>query len=268
MMPVYINAVGSFLPGEPVGNETIAEFLGPFDRKQTIIGHKALKQNGIQFRHYVIDRTGKPLFDNAGMAAHACRAALGRSEVDPGGIEYLSAAASQGDLMAPGFASMVHGDLDLPPIEVASFNSFCASGMMAIGAAHKSIASGSKRRALACASEFASRFLRHGYFAGSTPSIESEFLRWGLSDGAGALVLEDRPNAHGLSLRIKFVDLVSYAGQFEPCMYGGAVRNGDGRLGLPWSNYPTLHDAVGAGAFHLQQDFDLLENIIPVGLNR
>jgi len=264
----YITALGKFLPGEPVGNDSVEGYLGPLDARQRRIKNKALQQNGIATRHYALDRTGRPLHSNAGMAAAAARDALGRSELVLGELEMLAAASSQGDLLAPGFASQVQGELGLPQAEIASFLSFCASGMMAVKSAWSNILGGQRRNGLVCASEFASRFLRAGYLQGADTSTDSEFLRWMLSDGAGAMVLEDRPNRQGLSLRVEFVDLVSYAGRFETCMYGGALKNGGNRPGLPWSNYPSLQDAVADGAFHLRQDLKLLDNIVLLGVRR
>ena len=103
---------------------------------------------------------------------------------------------------------------------------------------------------------------------GADPSPDTEFLRWTLSDGAGAVVLEDQPNTHGQSIKVDFIDLISYADSFETCMYGGGSKGSGGAIAMPWSNYPTLKEAVHAGAFHLKQDFELLENITPLGLKR
>lgn len=272
MNDVYINAVGAYLPGEAVPNERMADYLGPLDDRQAMISRKALKQNGIQNRHYALDTDGKPTDSNAGMAAKATRAALDRSELSDGDVEMLAAGASAGDVIAPGFASMVHGATGLPAVEIASFNSFCAAGMMALKSVHDGIAGGQKTNGVACASEFASRFLRSGYLAGAETTTDTEFLRWMLSDGAGAVVMENRPNARGLSLKVEFVDLVSYADRMATCMYGGARKNGHdvpgSDVGLPWSNYPTLGDAIGHGALHLQQDLKLLEQIVPLGMAR
>jgi len=268
MSRVYINAVGRFLPGAPIGNDEVADYLGPLTRGQEKIRRIALRQNGIRRRHFALDRDGRALISNAGMAANACRAAIAASEIEPRQIGYLAAAASQGDLLAPGIASAVHGELALPPLEIASFNSFCASSMMALSAAHSAIAAGRHDAALVTGSEFASRFLRRGYLADAPVSTATEFLRWGLSDGAGAAVLERRPNERALSLEIEFIDFLSYADSLPTCMHGGARRRDDGTLGQPWSQYPTLIDAVRDGAFHLGQDFELLENITALGLNR
>lgn len=268
MQPVYINAVGSFLPGDPINNADAANFLGPLNNKQKRLQKSAFAMNGIQTRHYALNRDGTPRHTNAEMAAFAANDALERSELDRSDVELIATAASQGDLLAPGMGSMVHAELDIGSAEIASFNSFCASGMMALKSAISAIRSGEKRNAVVCASEFASRFLRAGYLDGSTPTPDTEFLRWTLSDGAGAVVLEDRPNTHGQSIRIDFVDLVSYANDYDTCMYGGGIKQSDGAMDTPWSNYPTLGEAVRQGAFHLRQDFQLLKNIVPVGLKR
>jgi len=265
---VYINGLGSHLPGPPVANDEIETFLGPFDDRERRIGRKALKQNGIRTRHYALDRTGKPLTTNAGMAARAAQAAVRASELSMGEIDYLAAAASQGDLLAPGFASMVHGALSMGPAEVASFSSFCASGMMALKAAHDGIRGGARKNALVCASEFASRFLRASYFDGTRPDTDAQFLRFMLSDGAGALVLEDRPNANRQSLRIEWIDLVSYADRLDVCMYAGMNKNGNAMAREPWSHYENPRAAFEAGAFHLRQDLKLLDHLIPLGLGR
>lgn len=268
MQPVYITAIGSFLPGDPIGNDEVAAFLGPLNAKQERLRLSALEANGIKTRHYAIDRNGEPQHTNAEMAALACRDALARSELAADDVEYIAAAASQGDLLAPGFASMVHAELGTKATEIASFTSFCASGMMALKSAISAIRSGEKKNTLVCASEFASRFLRAGYLEGATATPDTEFLRWTLSDGAGALLLENRPNAKGQSIRIDFVDLVSYADSYDTCMYAGGLKGADGEIERPWSNYSTLDAAVRDGAFHLRQDFRLLKNIVPVGLQR
>ena len=265
---IYINGVGAYLPGPCIDNEGMESYLGPLDARQRRIGKKALRQNGIRGRHYALAQDGTPRHTNAEMAAIAGRRAIAASELTADHVEYVAAAASQGDLMAPGFASMVHGELGIGPAEIASLSSFCASGMMAIKSAHDAIRAGGRRNAVVCASEFASRFLRAGYINGTPTPTDTEFLRWMLSDGAGAVVLEDRPNDQGLSLRIDWIDLVSYADRFDTCMYAGTDALADGVPRLPWSNHRSLHDAFDAGAFLLRQDLKLLDKLVPIGMSR
>src|SRR5262249_9060643 len=138
------------------------------------------------------------------------------------------------------------------------------------------IRSGEQRRAVACASELTSRFFRPGFFEvtrsfkerGRIP-FDAEFLRWMLSDGAGAAVLEGRPNERSLSLRVDWIDLVSYADRFDVCMYAGATKNREtGNLGCSWYDYSSVAEAAYDGSVLLKQDLGLLDNIVLLGVGR
>lgn len=266
--PVYLTGLGSYFPGPPVSNEAMAARLGISgdDRRARQVGRKALRQNGIRHRHYALDDEGRPNQTNAGMAAAAGRVALHRAGLAPADIDYLAAASSQGDRLAPGLGSDVHGELGGQGMDVASFTSFCASGMMALKSAAATLAAGYGKRALVCASEYGSRFLRAGCLRGAEPDLSTEFLRWMLSDGAGAAVLEGRPNPEGLSLRLDWIDMVSYADRMPACMTAGGSDTADGWR--PWSHFDSPAEAAAAGAFHLRQDLKLLDRVVPFGMAR
>jgi 3-oxoacyl-[acyl-carrier-protein] synthase-3 len=83
-----------------------------------------------------------------------------------------------------------------------------------------------------------------------------------LSDGAGAAILESRPNRQGLSLRVEWIDLRSYANRFETCIYAGTPSNRDTVM-KPWSYYKNPAAAAEDGAMLLKQDFDLLYQMFP-----
>ena len=75
----------------------------------------------------------------------------------------------------------------------------------------------------------------------SNPFIgfEKDFLRWMLSDGAGAALLQDKPNDNGLSLKIDWIESRSYANEYETCMYSAADKNEDGSV-KSWKEFePT-----------------------------
>jgi 3-oxoacyl-[acyl-carrier-protein] synthase-3 len=272
---VYITALGKFLPGPPVSNDEMEDYLGMISGKPSKLRARILKQNGILSRHYAIDREGRVNYWNCDLAARAALDAVSRSELTLADVELLAAATSQSDLLAPGFASLTHGRLQAPPCEIASLSGVCASGVMALKYAALGILSGGRRNALVCASEFASRFFRRELFEetrafkeeGRVP-FDAEFLRWMLSDGAGAATLESRPNARGLSLRIDWIDLVSYADRLDVCMYAGANKDGEGRLGPSWRDYPNFAAAAEDGVFLLKQDVRLLDNIVKLGVAR
>ena len=274
--PVFINAVGKFLPGEPITNDEVEEYIGLIGGEASRLKSRILKQNGIEKRHYAISREGKILYWNSTLAARSVTDAISHSEITLADVEYLAAATSQGDLLAPGFASMVQGELRLPPCEVATFHGVCASGIMALKSCYLGIRSGEHRRAVACASELTSRFFRPGFFEvtqsfkerGRIP-FDAEFLRWMLSDGAGAAVLEGHPNERSLSLRLDWIDLVSYADRFDVCMYAGATKNSEtGKVMRSWYDYSSVAEAASDGAVLLKQDLGLLDNIVLLGVGR
>ena len=137
------------------------------------------------------------------------------------------AATSQGDLLLPGFGSMVHGELKMPPCEIATLHGICASSVAAFLAyASLAIAAGEFNTAVCVASELpsrllkASRFQAQGFGDQKRIPFETEFLRWMLSDGAGAFLLTNTAPPDRVSLN-RNDRLKSYAGQYPPCMFVG-----------------------------------------------
>jgi 3-oxoacyl-[acyl-carrier-protein] synthase III len=125
MTDVFITAIGQFLPGPPVDNDSIEEFLGVINGRSSRVRRRVLRQNGIETRHYAIDRQQQTLFSNAEMAARAVRNAVERAGLGLNDIDFLAAATSQGDLPLPGFGSMVHGELKSDPCEIATLHGVC-----------------------------------------------------------------------------------------------------------------------------------------------
>ena len=94
-------------------------------------------------------------------------------------------------------------------------------------------------------------------------AFNREFLRFMLSDGAGAMLIEDRPRAEGPALRIDWLDMLSFANELDACMYTGAVKHPDGSLHGWRSEEGGPTEAVRKGYFNLAQDVNLLsENIV------
>jgi 3-oxoacyl-[acyl-carrier-protein] synthase-3 len=61
-------------------------------------------------------------------------------------------------------------------------------------------------------------------------AFEKDFLRWMLSDGAGAFLLEDKPLRQGISLAIDWIHILSQADSMQACMYAGAEKLDNGKL--------------------------------------
>lgn len=269
----YIISGGKFYPGEPVTNDQIESRLGQVGSSPSRLRERVLQQNRIQLRHYAIDEQQRTLWTNAQMAALAARDAVGRTSWSIEDIPLLVAATSQGDLPLPGFASMVHGELGMPPCEIATLHGICASSVAALRHATLAIEAEHVRAALCVASEFpsrllkASRFQAQGFGDAKRIPIETEFLRWMLSDGAGAFVLCDSPHPTDLSLEIESIVLKSYAGQYPPCMFVGSKSEVTADPSVGWLDHRSYEEASAAGAINLHQTVNLLEDVVRICVN-
>ncbi|MFF2483895.1 beta-ketoacyl-ACP synthase III [Paenibacillus sp. NPDC058071] len=275
MNPVYITSIGKFLPGDPVSNDEIEEFLGKVGGKGSKSMRRILEQNKIRYRHYAIDKNQSSLFSNAEMAHLAIRDALDKNKEELfDQIDFLAVGTTQGDLLVPGFASMVHAETGLPVMEIATHHGVCASGMQALKNAYLQIQSGEKRAAISCASEFPSRVFKHTRFEAQAKFMEhpipfdTDFLRFMLSDGAGATVLQPKPSSKGLSFKIEWIDNKSYANLYDVCMYAGINKEDSNGHLASWLDYSSIHEAADIGAVNLKQDIRLVNEMPKVGVKR
>lgn len=262
----FITGTGVFLPGAPVGNDQMEDHLGRIAGRDSLFGKKALRWNGVEGRHYAMAPDGGVSHSNAEMCALAVKAALEQAGLQPRDLGMLSAATTQGDLLAPGHAAQVHAELGGGPMEIASFQSVCGSSLMAAKAAWLSVRAGEHDRAAACAGEFSSRWFRPSFYEGTAlvdakgrVRAEADFLRFTLSDGAGAVVMEAKPRPG--ALKIEFIDIVSLADRYDPCMWAGATVDERADPLAFWGKVgpKAAHEA---GAIALLQDFELLKRVI------
>lgn len=264
---VYITGLGKFLPNDAVPNSDVQSIIGSISEGSNKLGRATLRRNGIKSRHYSYREDGSYSHSNAQMASLAVGAAAEAARRSTDDIDLLATSTTQGDYLVPGFASCVHAELGVSELEIASFQSVCAGSMMATKHAWMSVKTGSTSVAAACGSEFSSRWFRPGFYSpfydeDSRPDPELEFLRWTLSDGAGAIVMEPVKAPAGLSLRVDWFEQRSFAHRFPRCMYAGAVGNKEDN-GRPWSLYENPGTAYNAGAVALRQDFAVLYDMFP-----
>jgi len=280
MTDAYITGWGVFLPNAPVGNDDIERVLGAINGRPSPVKDLILERNGIKYRYYAIDpATGQQTHSNAQLTAEAIRAALRGANLPLEAIECLACGTSSPDQMIPNHACMVHGELGNPPCEVTATAGVCCSSMTAFKYGYMNVLAGLSRNAVIAGSELASAHLRAAHFQAEMEAkaraleadpylaFENEFLRWMLSDGAGAVVLANEPRQHGLSLRVDWVEIVSFANQLEPCMYWGAVKTEEGAFQTWAQQEDDPEQLMQQGYFNLSQDVRVLaENIIEVGL--
>ncbi len=280
-MNAYITDLAAFLPNAPVDNRSMENILGMIGGAPSRTRSIVLRKNRIRERYYAIDpATGRVTHTNAQLTAEAVRRLKPYAGFTPADIECLACGTSSPDQLLPGHGLMVHGELSSAPCEVVTTAGICLSGIGAVKYAAMNVALGLVRNAVATGSELASTYMRAGMFRNAQTESETalearpilafqaDFLRWMLSDGAGAAFLSGTPPAEKQALRIDWIDLLSYANELETCMYSGAVKNADGSL-TGWRSFDSLPDAVSSDAFLTQQDVNLLNReIIKTAVDR
>ncbi|MEQ1824763.1 MAG: 3-oxoacyl-[acyl-carrier-protein] synthase III C-terminal domain-containing protein [Pirellula sp.] len=231
-MSCFITRTGAYLPGAAVENEQIERFLGRLEG-EAAIKDQILEANGIRLRHYAQDQFQQPTEDVYQLAARAVADCLGH-ENDHMPVTFLSAGSTYAPLSGPGFGSILHSrTAHLPqlnhPVEISSHGGICTSSAAAIVAAVRAIECGSHATALCVGAEHSSEVLKsntmqpaddRGLHSDVRHSqwFMSVFLRFMLSDGAGAFLLQQQPSPKGLSLAVDWTHSQSMANETPLCM--------------------------------------------------
>jgi len=270
---VYITRLSKYLPNDPVTNDEMESILGLINGKPSRARALVLRNNGIKARYYAIN-DGKRTHSNPQLAALAVKG-LFDEKLPISKMQLLAAGTTSPEQILPSHASMIHGELGVGNIEIVSTSGSCNTSMQAFKYAAMAVAAGAVDTAVACGSERFSGWMMASRFQAEADSwkdieknpfiaFEKDFLRWMLSDGAAAALLQNKPSDEGISLKVEWIEITSFANELETCMYSGAVKNADGTL-TGWNDM----DAVEWGTqsvFALKQDTRLLgDNIIVKG---
>jgi len=257
--PVYIQATGAFFPNAPVHNEQIEQVLGVVGGVASRSRQPVLDSNQIRTRYYAIDpATREPTHTNTQLTAQAIRKLLAENPwIELSKTDILSCGTAAPDHIFPAHGQMVQGEFRDLEAEVFTSSGVCCASMSALKTAYLGIAAGEASTALVTGSEVASKFMRSEFFESEDPTrvedlkrdplvaFEHDFLRWMLSDGAGALYLADRPGQGAVNLKINWIDGRSYANEQPVCMMAGGHREKDGRT-TPWTDLRLRTGVEGA----------------------
>jgi 3-oxoacyl-[acyl-carrier-protein] synthase-3 len=271
MSDVYITRTAVALPNKAIENDQVETILGQVGERPSRARRIIQRNNGIRKRYYVIDPgTVLATHSNASLTAAAIRG-LADENFALEDIACLACGTSNPDQLLPNHAVMVHGELGVPVREVISTSGVCLSGTTAFKYGWMSVKAGCSPNAVVTGSEVASLALRaqnyeaecaaRGKALDSHPEIafDKDFLRWMLSDGAGAWLLEPEPR-RGINLRVDWIELFSYAHALPACMYMGADKGEGGSL-RGWMSYPA-HEREIHSVFALKQDVRLLNEAV------
>ncbi len=276
-MEVYINRAAGFLPNKAVGNDEMEDYLGMVDGQPSRAKALILYHNGIKERYYALNREGDVTHTSVEMCAEAIRG-LTDEEFGLEDIDVLACGTASPEQVMPSHGVMVHGELGGDRhIEVVSFAGSCCAGADALKYACMAVQLDPTLNAVAAASERMSAWMRASYFQKESEQLprvrkypmlafEKEFLRWMLSDGAYALLLQGKPAAGAVSLRVDWIEITSFANSRPTCMYAGGEKDAEGRL-QGWSMYPE-NEWLTRSLFALKQDTKILgESIVPLGVD-
>ena len=272
----FVTGWGVFLPNDPVTNEEIDKILGPVDRISARVKRRILINNGITVRYYAIDpKTGIPSHTNAQMTAEAVRTLAKNSHLHIDNIDCLVCGTATSDQIFPSHGSMVHAELGCPPCEVVTTTGVCCASMAAFKYAYMNVSLSECKNAVVTGSDLPSLSLTSKHFqpeidlrrsdieAEPMLAFENNFLRWMLSDGAGAALITPRPRADGPSLKIDWLDILSYANESEVCMYYGMQKQQDGS-GIGYRTVADPDELWKGRYLHLSQDVRILQERLPI----
>lgn len=240
MRNVYINKVAVFLPNKPVSNEEMEDYIGLIGGKPSRVRSIVLKQNGIKTRYYGLDKGHKITHSNAQLAKEAVLRLFEENAV-PTDISLLACGTSTPDQLLPSHASMVHGELGNFPMEIFSSSGVCLTSLQALKICYSNILAELHDNAVCVASELTSPALVSKFYdpeyeaTHDNPdkdpymAFEKDFMRFMLSDGAGAVLLQDHPEGD-CPLKVEWVEMTSYANELPTCMFMASELEPNGRL--------------------------------------
>jgi 3-oxoacyl-[acyl-carrier-protein] synthase III len=250
MAQVVIAGTGTYLPGEPIPFDQIDTVLGELNNAPPRI-QKWMKSTGrvmkelldIEYAHYAIDPITREFTDdNVSMSVKAAQAALDAAGMVPQDIDLICYGSSHQDQM-PTASVRIQEALGIEICDELSIHANCTSAYKALYLAHELIKAGKNQNALVLSSNIASSELRAEYYNQELVDKESLFLRWFLSDGAGATVLSADPSrSSGFELEFTYIESV-----------------GGKRPSLMFNKRPALwlnpKDEYEQGLHHLRQSF-------------
>jgi len=211
---VRVAGTGSFLPGSPVSIDEADHLLGELNEAPQKIQDwlkrmKLLMKEMLEVEryHYAIDPVTREFTeDNITMSVRAAEKALKMANMPASEIEFIAYGSAHMDQM-PTASVRIQEALGIDRCGEISIHANCTSAYKALLIAHDFIKSGRYNNALVISSAMSSSELRAEYYNQPIVKKEELFLRYFLSDGAGAVVLEaDQSGDSGLYVENVYIE--------------------------------------------------------------
>jgi len=194
---VKLTGTGSYLPGNPITIDEVDNYLGelteaPKKIQKWLHRMKILMKEMLEvdYYHFAIDpETLEFTDDNITMSVKAAKRAINEAGIKAEDIDLIVYGSAHQDQM-PTASVRIQEALGIEQCGEMSIHANCTSAYKALLIASDFIKSGRYRNALVLSSSMSSSELRAEYYNQPIVKKEELFLRYFLSDGAGALVLQ------------------------------------------------------------------------------
>jgi len=213
---VKIIGTGSFLPGKAISIDEVDSYLGeltdaPKKIQSWLQRMKLLMKEMLEVESYfyAIDPITREFTeDNITMSIKAAEKALKMANIQAGDIEFIAYGSAHQDQM-PTASVRIQEALGIDKCGEISIHANCTSAYKAFLVAYDFVKSGRYKNALVISSSMSSSELRAEYYNQPIVKKEELFLRYFLSDGAGAVILAaDDSNRNGLYVESVFIESV------------------------------------------------------------
>jgi 3-oxoacyl-[acyl-carrier-protein] synthase III len=223
---VKIIGSGSFLPGVAILPDQVDDYLGELtDAPEKI--RKWLKRVRIlmkellevEYYHFALDPVTRQFTeDNITMSVKAARKALADARMNPEEIELIVYGSAHQDQM-PTASVRIQAELGIERCGELSVHANCTSAYKALLLAGELLSTGRYKNALVISSSMSSSELIAEYYNQPLVKKEELILRYFLSDGASALVLQAESEHTGKGLYLDYSYMES-AGGMKPSAMG------------------------------------------------
>jgi len=213
---VKVIGTGSYLPGKPISIDEVDYYLGELTEAPQKLQKWLYRMRGlmkemleVEYYHFAIDpHTRAFTDDNISMSVKASQAALNKASLKPSDIDLIVYGSAHQDQM-PTASVRIQEALGIEHCAEMSIHANCTSAYKALLVACDFIKFGRYKNALVISSSMSSSELRAEYYNQSIVKKEELFLRYFLSDGAGALVLQaTEEKKNGLFVENTFMESI------------------------------------------------------------
>jgi len=212
---VKISGSGTYLPGERIPLDKVDDYLGELQDAPSKI-QKWLKITkglmsqllDVEYYHFAIDPVSREFTDdNISMAVKAAEKALNAAGIKAEDIDFIAYGSPHQDQM-PTASVRIQEQLGIEQCGEISIHANCTSAYKALLIAHEMLRNGRYKTALVISSNMSSSELRAEYYNQTLIKKEEVLLRYFLSDGAGALVLQATDGKKGLFIEQTYMESI------------------------------------------------------------